>query len=60
MLYTDGLIENALPGERRDHRGESRLIEYLRQPEFDIDQLLADFGPKGFDDDVAVMTIAVN
>jgi hypothetical protein len=57
MLYTDGLIENATPGRRKDNDGEGRLIDYLGGSTFDIDAMLRTFGPDGFNDDVAVMTI---
>jgi hypothetical protein len=60
LLYTDGLTENAAPGARRDHDGERRLLDYLdlTRTSFDIDSLLAEFGPHGFHDDVAVMAVA--
>jgi hypothetical protein len=59
MLYTDGLIENASShGSRGD--GERRLLEHLRKSGLDIEELLRAFGPEGFDDDVAVLTIAVD
>ena len=58
MLYTDGLTENRPPeGGRTD--GEQRLIEYVTRegPGFNVDDLLRHFGPDGFDDDVAVLTL---
>lgn len=59
VLYTDGLIENAPPGGRKNNDGEARLLHHLRSGEFDIDRLLSAFGPEGFDDDVAVMAISI-
>lgn len=60
LMYTDGLIENAAPGERRRNDGEGRLVDYLERHPFDLEHLLARFGPEGFDDDVAVVAIAFN
>jgi serine phosphatase RsbU (regulator of sigma subunit) len=57
LLYTDGLIENAASGRRRTNDGGELLMRYLDRSAFDIDDLLEYFGPTGFDDDVAVMTI---
>ena len=58
MLYTDGLIENDWDGGHKAD-GEQRLLEHLRQSGLDIDDLLRTFGPEGFEDDVAVLTIAL-
>jgi serine phosphatase RsbU (regulator of sigma subunit) len=60
LLYTDGLTENASRETRRHGDGESRLLEYLDRTRrgFDLDLLLSEFGPDGFDDDVAVMAVA--
>jgi hypothetical protein len=57
LIYTDGLVENRLqPGSAT----ERHLIRYLRNhPALDLDALLAEFGSKGFSDDVAVMTITL-
>ena len=59
VLYTDGLIENPLPGDRSRRDGERRLLDSLsRRASIDIDSLLEEFGPDGFEDDVAVMAVA--
>jgi serine phosphatase RsbU (regulator of sigma subunit) len=60
LLYTDGLTENASRETRRHDDGESRLLGYLDRTRrgFDLDALLSEFGPDGFDDDVAVMAVA--
>jgi serine phosphatase RsbU (regulator of sigma subunit) len=55
MLYTDGLIENAGAAD-----GEQRLIRHLSEAGLDVDELLRTFGPEGFDDDVAVLTITLD
>ena len=58
MLYTDGLTENRPPeGERTD--GEQRLIEYVTREGrgLNVDAMLRHFGPDGYDDDVAVLTL---
>jgi serine phosphatase RsbU (regulator of sigma subunit) len=60
LLYTDGLIENAASGQGRTNDGGARLVQYLDRAAFDIDDLLTHFGPTGFDDDVAIMTITVD
>ena len=59
LLYTDGLIENRVPGQPRNNDGERRLLSYLEQlgGRLDVDDLLQKFGPEGFDDDVAVLTL---
>lgn len=59
FMYTDGLIENPLPRRGRPNDGEQQLLEYLRAGPLDIDDLLTTFGPEGFDDDVAVMSITI-
>ncbi len=59
LLYTDGLIENSGPGQGRGNDGEARLVEHLHARRLELDELLAAFGPAGFQDDVAVMTISV-
>jgi hypothetical protein len=61
LFYTDGLIENPLPGDLKRGDGERRLLECLgrRAAPFDIDTLLGELGPEGFRDDVAVMAVAV-
>jgi serine phosphatase RsbU (regulator of sigma subunit) len=59
LLYTDGLIENARsPGGRA---GESGLLQLLRGAEgaLPLDDLLTRLGPEGFDDDVALLELAV-
>jgi serine phosphatase RsbU (regulator of sigma subunit) len=60
LLYTDGLTDNAAPGARGHHDGERRLLEYLdrTRTSFDLDSLLGEFGPNGYHDDAAVMTVA--
>jgi len=59
LLYTDGLTENPLPGEPRRRDGERRLLDSLnRAGTFDIDSMLRDLGPDGFQDDVAVMAVS--
>jgi serine phosphatase RsbU (regulator of sigma subunit) len=60
LLYTDGLTDNPAPGRRRDRDGERRLLDYLdrTRTSLDIDSLLGEFGPHGFQDDVAVMAVA--
>jgi serine phosphatase RsbU (regulator of sigma subunit) len=60
LLYTDGLIENGTPAHPRDNNGDERLLAHLQRSALDIDDLLLTFGPNGFDDDVAIMTIAVD
>jgi serine phosphatase RsbU (regulator of sigma subunit) len=60
LLYTDGLIENAASGQRRTNDGGALLLRYLDRSAFDIDDLLEHFGPTGFDDDVAVLTIRLD
>jgi hypothetical protein len=63
LLYTDGLTESAHPvgGARRTHDGEGRLLDYLRRSgrRFDIGALLDELGPSGYEDDVAVIAIAL-
>jgi serine phosphatase RsbU (regulator of sigma subunit) len=59
VLYTDGLIENATAGRRSTDEGERRLLDQARRGPFDIDRVLQHFGPDGFHDDVAVMTISL-
>jgi serine phosphatase RsbU (regulator of sigma subunit) len=58
LLYTDGLTENRMPGGGRAE-DEQPLVEYVsRHGRFvDLDELLRHFGPNGFDDDVAVLTL---
>ena len=58
LLYTDGLTENSHPGKRRTG-GERRLLDYLMKADgnVDLDDLLRYFGPDGFDDDVAILTL---
>jgi len=59
LLHTDGLTENRVDGRRRLD-GDAELLELLaREQRVDLDRLLAHFGPRGFTDDVAVMTISV-
>lgn len=60
LLYTDGLIENRKPAPATGRWSEGELLEYVRRnPGFTLDDLLRTFGgPDGFDDDVALMTIA--
>jgi hypothetical protein len=60
MLYTDGLIENAHAADGSRGDGEQRLLRHLRQSGLDVDELLRAFGPEGFEDDVAVLTIALD
>lgn len=60
LVYTDGLIENRRQPRSSERWSEEALVEWLdRRPTAspDLDQLLATFGPRGFDDDVAVMVI---
>ena len=58
LLYTDGLIENPLPEAPQRRDGERRLLDYLdRRGTFDMDSLLRELGPEGFQDDVAVMAV---
>ncbi|MGD9702136.1 MAG: PP2C family protein-serine/threonine phosphatase [Acidimicrobiia bacterium] len=58
FIYTDGLIENRLLRELAD---EDNLLAYLgRHPSPDLDALVTEFGPDGFSDDVAVMTISID
>ena len=61
LLHTDGLIENRRPDGRRDLDGEERLITYLTQAAtpINIEDLLRTFGPHGFDDDVALLSIEI-
>jgi hypothetical protein len=58
LLYTDGLIENPLPGDPQRRDGERRLLDCLsRRATFDMDSMLRELGPDGFEDDVAVMAV---
>jgi len=58
LVYTDGLIENRKPAPGTGRWSETDLIDWVwKQPTFELDELLAWFGPNGFDDDVALMTI---
>ena len=43
-----------------NNNGERRLLEYLdrTRTSFDLDSLLGEFGPNGYHDDAAVMTVA--
>lgn len=57
LLYTDGIIENSrTPGGRA---GEAKLLDAVRAMgnAVDLDRLLEDFGPRGFDDDVALLLL---
>ena len=57
LFYTDGLIENRL---RWASASEEHLVTYLQDnPSPDLDALLAEFGPEGFSDDVAVVSISL-
>jgi hypothetical protein len=60
LFYTDGLIENHLPGQSAHRDGEQRLLQSLHREAFDIDSLLSELGPDGFQDDVAVMAVALS
>lgn len=61
LLYTDGLIENPMPGDAHRRDGEQRLLRTLQhRAGFDIDSLLRELGPGGFQDDVAVMAVATS
>jgi hypothetical protein len=59
LAYTDGLTENHRPDGSGERWGEDALLSWLRrqpgQPKTDLDALLAEFGPAGFVDDVAVV-----
>jgi serine phosphatase RsbU (regulator of sigma subunit) len=58
LLYTDGLIENRKRPVTAGRWSEAELLEWVRaHPSFGLDDVLAQFGPDGFDDDVALMTI---
>jgi hypothetical protein len=58
LLYTDGLIENPSPEDPHHRDGERRLLDHLdRRATFDMDAMLRELGPDGFEDDVAVMAI---
>ncbi|MCU1345703.1 MAG: protein serine/threonine phosphatase [Acidimicrobiia bacterium] len=57
FLYTDGLTENRVDGVRLSD-GEAELVRFLAEAKpFDPDRLLERFGPHGYNDDVAVLTI---
>jgi serine phosphatase RsbU (regulator of sigma subunit) len=61
LLYTDGLIENPSPDDFLHRDGEQRLLRTLQhRASFDIDSILRELGPGGFQDDVAVMAVAVS
>lgn len=62
LVYTDGLIENRRADPLRRGCGEEGLLRWLAGhrrdgSQVDLDHLLADLGPDGFDDDVAVLAL---
>ena len=57
LLYTDGLIENrSAPQGRADEEGLLQAVT-RRHDHLDLDELLDELGPDGFEDDVALMLL---
>lgn len=58
LFYTDGLVENAwTPGGRAGERGLLATLRDMDDPT-DLDGLLARMGPRGFQDDVALLLVS--
>lgn len=57
LLYTDGILENRrTPGGRAGERSLLRAVGAMSAA-VDLDALLEEFGPNGYDDDVALMLL---